>query len=97
MSTSRLSEQWWIRGGASRVMRIGFIAWPQVYGNVEYGQTFGALGTGSRLDGMSSKVNEGYFWEIFAEYGLERAEVLGGCIRAICVMDAVSSQGSFEL
>ena len=65
------------QGGASRVMRIGFIAWPQVYGNVEYGQTFGALGTGSRLDGMSSKVNEGYFWEIFAEYGLKEQRFLG--------------------
>ncbi len=68
------------QGGPSRVLRVGFITWPQLYGSVKYGQTFGAFGTGSRVSGLSAKVNEGYFWEIFGEYGLREQMFMGAAL-----------------
>ncbi|MFH1115399.1 MAG: hypothetical protein V1792_15940 [Pseudomonadota bacterium] len=62
------------QGGASRVLRVGVIGWPQLYGNVKYEETLGgAPPAGVRYVSRSRKVTEGYFWEAFGEYGLRAA------------------------
>lgn len=71
------------QGGADRVLRLGFIVWPQLYGSVKYERTAGAvLVNGIRAHGLTAKVNEGYFWELFGEYGL-RQQMMGGAAVSI--------------
>jgi len=57
------------QGSPSRVLRVRFIVWPQLYGNVRYEETVGAHGV--RDVARSRKLNGGYFWEIYGEYGLK--------------------------
>jgi hypothetical protein len=66
------------QGGASRVMRIGMVGWPQLYGSVKYEETVGA--PGSRVGGLSASVTDGYFWEMFGEYGMREQAYMGAAV-----------------
>jgi hypothetical protein len=69
------------QGGASRVMRIGLVGWPQLYGSVKYEQTVGAAaGVGGRFGGLSAGVTDGYFWEMFGEYGMREQAYMGAAV-----------------
>jgi hypothetical protein len=68
-------------GGPSRVMRVGIVGWPQLYGSAKYGQTVGgAFVTGARINGLTADVSEGYFWEILGEYGLKGQEFMNAAL-----------------
>lgn len=69
------------QGGANRVLRAGVIGWPQLYGSAKYEQTFGAaFVTGARANGLTAKLDRGYFWEIFGEYGLREQMLMGAAL-----------------
>lgn len=69
------------QGGPSTVLRVGITGWPQLYGNLRYGQTFGGFMTGARVDNRSISMSDGYFWEIFGEYGLRETVYAGAAFR----------------
>ncbi|MDQ7783940.1 MAG: hypothetical protein RDU20_13740 [Desulfomonilaceae bacterium] len=85
------------QGGASRVLRIGMIGWPQLYGSVKYEQTLGAAGPGLRLDGLTARVNEGYFWEIFGEYGLREQAYMGAALSVFGKWTQYHVKGTFNI
>ncbi len=85
------------QGGASYVLRLGAIGWPQLYGSVKYGQTIGgAIPAAARLDGMTAKVNEGYFWEIFGEYGLRNQMLMGAAVSVFGKWTQYHLKGTFD-
>lgn len=62
------------QGGPSRVLRFGLYGWPQLYGSVRYEETVGgAAPSPARIRDLSTNVSDGYFWEIFGEYGLKNS------------------------
>lgn len=66
------------QGGSHRRLRAGVLGWPQVYGSLTYGETDGgAFVTGARIDNRSISLSEGYFWEIFGDYGVRETSFVG--------------------
>jgi len=88
------------QGGASRVLRVGFIAWPQLYGSAKYEQTLGqsfGVGFAERINGMTGKVNEGYFWEVFGEYGLREQLYMGAALSVFGTWTQYHLKGHFNV
>jgi hypothetical protein len=87
------------QGGASYVLRLGIIGWPQLYGSAKYEQTVGAsfFGVGDRINGMTAKVNEGYFWEAFAEYGLKNEMLMGAAVSVFGSWTQYHLKGTFNV
>lgn len=65
------------QGGPSRFLRVGMVGFPFAFGSVKYEQTLGAAAPALRIDGLSSKVDKGYFFEIWGEYGLRENMFMG--------------------
>jgi hypothetical protein len=85
------------QGGSSRVLRVGAIGWPQLYGSAEYGETDGgAIPAPARINGMTAKVNEGYFWEIFGEYGLRDQKHTGAAVSVFGKWAQYHLKGTFN-
>lgn len=85
------------QGGPSTVMRVGVIGWPQLYGSVEYGETDGGANpTPARINGMTAQVYEGYFWEIFGEYGLREQLYLGASLSVFGKWTQYHLKGTFN-
>ncbi len=85
------------QGGPSRVLRVGLIAWPQLYGSVKYDQTVGGANFGgATISGLTAKINEGYFWEIFGEYGLREQMYMGAALSAFGKWTQYHLKGTFN-
>ncbi len=85
------------QGGPSRVMRVGLIAWPQLYGSVKYEQTVGAaIPTPARINGLTANVNEGYFFEFFGEYGLREQMYMGAALSVFGKWTQYHLKGTFN-
>jgi len=85
------------QGGANRVMRLGFIAWPQLYGSAKYEQTIGgAIPAAARINGMTAKINEGYFWEVFGQYGLREQMLMGAALSVFGKWTQYHLKGTFN-
>ncbi|MDQ7783939.1 MAG: hypothetical protein RDU20_13735 [Desulfomonilaceae bacterium] len=86
------------QGGPSKVLRIGMIGWPQLYGSVKYEQTVGgALPAAARIGGLTAEVSEGYFWEIFGEYGLREKAYMGAALSVFGKWTQYHIKGNFNL
>ncbi|MFH1115398.1 MAG: hypothetical protein V1792_15935 [Pseudomonadota bacterium] len=85
------------QGGTSYVLKLGVIGWPQLYGSAKYGQTVGgAFGVGGRINGKTAKVNEGYFWEMFGEYGLRNQMFRGAVVSVFSKWTQYHLKGTFN-
>jgi hypothetical protein len=86
------------QGGASYVLRLGVIGWPQLYGSAEYEQTVGnAAAVGARINGMTAKVSDGYFWEAFGEYGLRTQTLMGAAVAVFGTWTQYHLKGTFNV
>lgn len=86
------------QGGTDRVLRVGLIAWPQLYGSVKYERTAGAvLVNGVHSHGLTAKVNEGYFWEVFGEYGLREQVFAGAAVSIFGKWTQYHLKGTFNI
>jgi hypothetical protein len=59
-----------LMAGLGSTVRVGFIGFPYLPGDVRYGQTVGAADPSTSRAEASGAVSNGYFMEIFAEYGI---------------------------
>lgn len=85
------------QGGPSRVLRVGLIGWPQLYGSLRYEETVGAaIPTPARIRDLSYSVTDGYFWEIFGEYGLRENRYVGAALSAYAKWTQYHVRGSLN-